>query len=263
MSNKARDWARLVSGLTPSETIVLRELAEYYNDQKGEAWPSIDKLHEGCGGINEKTIRRALANLISQGHITRTQRGTRHQPSVYSLNFDRTLTTIETEVQPDIDDLSTGHLRLLNRTSTTFQPDIDVPHIRKEPLRTIKEPLIEPLPVEVQPDIDDLPVSDEFVTRTVVAYEANIALITPAVADQIKAIAEEDNVQPDWGELAIKEAAIQNKRSWGYARGILNRYITQGNTDDRRRHSNNGTGISEDGSISSLDRIARAQGNLT
>lgn len=266
MSNKARDWARFVEGLTLSEAMVLRELAEYYNDQKGEAWPSIEKLREGCSGINEKTVRRALASLdIKHNLITRTQRGTHYRPSKYTLHFKPDIDEISDGppgVKPDIDGLSTGHLRPVNRTLTAGKPDIDGRHIRKEPLRTIKEPLIEPPPVEVQPDIDDPPVINEFVPRTVKAYEANIALITPGVAAEIKAIAEEDSVLPDWGELAIHEAAIHNKRSWAYARGILNRFIAQGSTEDTRRGTNGRAGISEDGSISNLDRIARAQGNL-
>ena len=243
LSNKARDWARFVEGLTLSESLVLRELAEYYNEAKGAAWPSIAMIQKGCNNINEKTVRRALTSLISQGHITRTQRGTRHQPSVYSLAFNRTLATIEAGVQPDIGDLSTGHLRPFNRTLTSVQPDIDVPHIRNEPLSTISEPLLEP-------------VAAEFFNRTIKAYEENIGMITPMVADQIKAIAEEDDPPAAWGEDAIRIAVGAGARNWRYTAAILNRWIQAGSQDDRKGARDNGTGRIQGPGIDTLRGVA-------
>lgn len=59
-------------------------------------------------------------------------------------------------------------------------------------------------------------------------YEANIGPLTPLVAEELK---EAEQLYPyDWLEEALKEAALQNKRSWRYAAAILQRWATEGRT---------------------------------
>jgi DnaD/phage-associated family protein len=55
-------------------------------------------------------------------------------------------------------------------------------------------------------------------------YEANIGPLTPLVAEELK---EAEQLYPyEWLEEALKEAALQNKRSWRYAAAILQRWAT-------------------------------------
>ena len=57
-------------------------------------------------------------------------------------------------------------------------------------------------------------------------YEANIGPLTPLVADELK---EAERLYPyEWLEEALREAALQNKRSWRYAAAILQRWATEG-----------------------------------
>jgi len=209
-------------------------LAEFYNDSEDAAWPSIETLGPGCNNINERTIRRALASLISQGIITKT--GKR-----YSFSWEESSQNNDTPLGgflPAVGTFPPDHWEDSSRKVGNSSR-----HIRKEPLRTINEPLIEPVVVPVQP----VKSGNDFFTRTVKAYESNIALITPMIADEIRAIAEGDSVRPDWGELAVREAASNNKRSWRYIQAILSRYIAQGSTEDKRGGTNGRAGISANG----------------
>jgi hypothetical protein len=210
-------------------------LAEFYNDSEDAAWPSIETLGPGCNNINERTIRRALASLISQGIITKTGKRYSFSWEESSQNNDTPsggiLPAVGTFPPNDWEDSS----RKVGNSSR---------HIRKEPLRTINEPLIEPV---VAPPLQPVKSGNDFFTRTVKAYEDNISLITPMIADEIRAISEGDPVRPDWGELAVREAASNNARRWSYVRSIINRYITQGSTEDKRNGTNGRAGISANG----------------
>jgi DnaD/phage-associated family protein len=57
-------------------------------------------------------------------------------------------------------------------------------------------------------------------------YEKEIGIITPSISDRI--IEAEKNYPIEWIPDALKEAAKNNKRSWGYAEGILKRWKTEG-----------------------------------
>ncbi len=57
-------------------------------------------------------------------------------------------------------------------------------------------------------------------------YEENIGPLTPLVAEELKEA--ESLYPPEWLEEALKEAALQNKRSWRYAAAILRRWATEG-----------------------------------
>lgn len=59
-------------------------------------------------------------------------------------------------------------------------------------------------------------------------YEQNIGPLTPLVAEELK---EAEQLYPyEWLEEALREAALQNKRSWRYAAAILQRWATEGRT---------------------------------
>jgi DnaD/phage-associated family protein len=57
-------------------------------------------------------------------------------------------------------------------------------------------------------------------------YEQNIGPLTPLVADELK---EAEQLYPyEWLEEAMRESALQNKRSWRYVAAILQRWATEG-----------------------------------
>jgi DnaD/phage-associated family protein len=57
-------------------------------------------------------------------------------------------------------------------------------------------------------------------------YEANIGPLTPLISEELK---EAERLYPyEWLEEALREAALQNKRSWRYAAAILQRWATEG-----------------------------------
>ena len=57
-------------------------------------------------------------------------------------------------------------------------------------------------------------------------YEQNIGLLTPMLAEELKEA--EQTYPQEWIAEAIKIAVEQNKRSWSYARKILERWKTEG-----------------------------------
>lgn len=62
-------------------------------------------------------------------------------------------------------------------------------------------------------------------------YEANIGLLSPMVADELR---EAEELYPEeWIEDAFREAVSQNKRSWRYISRILERWDTEGKHDGK------------------------------
>ncbi len=57
-------------------------------------------------------------------------------------------------------------------------------------------------------------------------YEENIGMLTPMVADELRAAEEE--YPSGWVESAIREAAAGNVRSWRYAAAVLERWKREG-----------------------------------
>ena len=61
-------------------------------------------------------------------------------------------------------------------------------------------------------------------------YEQNVGVLTPLIADELR---EAENTYPaDWIEKAFREAVSLNKRSWRYIRAILERWRTEGKSDE-------------------------------
>lgn len=59
--------------LPPGEKLVLLALADQANDQGTQCWPSVATIGRRSGQ-GERTVRRALADLETKGHITRDHR---------------------------------------------------------------------------------------------------------------------------------------------------------------------------------------------
>ena len=64
-------------------------------------------------------------------------------------------------------------------------------------------------------------------------YEENIGLLTPLIADELRDA--EQTYPTVWIEEALREAVLQNKRSWKYVRAILERWQNDGRGNEGRR----------------------------
>lgn len=82
----ARDWARKVKLDCRSMAVrlVLREIAEYHNVRTGLAWPTEVKLCQGLS-MPRRTLQWAIAWLVENGLMERTQRANGKQSSQYKL----------------------------------------------------------------------------------------------------------------------------------------------------------------------------------
>jgi DNA replication protein len=82
--------------------------------------------------------------------------------------------------------------------------------------------VIKSLPPEPMPDIFSF-------------YEENIGMITPLIAEEIRAA---QKAYPEsWLNDAVREAANQNKRKWSYISAILERWSSEGKTDGTYRRN--------------------------
>jgi len=66
-----------------------------------------------------------------------------------------------------------------------------------------------------------------------VLYENNIGLLTPIIAEELREA--EKLYSAEWVADAIKVAVEQNKRSWAYARKILERWKAEGRATPSRK----------------------------
>ena len=73
-------------------------------------------------------------------------------------------------------------------------------------------------------------------------YERNIGVLTPMVADQLRAA--ERDYPPEWVEDAMRLAVAYNRRNWAYVSGILKRWEAEGKSSgvDRRHPEQAGDG---------------------
>jgi DNA replication protein len=72
--------------------------------------------------------------------------------------------------------------------------------------------------------------SDNILPSIFQMYEENIGMLTPLIADELR---EAERTYPaEWLRDAIKEAVSLNKRNWRYISRILERWITEGKSDN-------------------------------
>lgn len=68
MSLSAYKWAKTVPGLSGTSKSILIYLADRFNDAKGYAWPSLQRMTIDTGW-SKRTIQRALASLQAEGLV--------------------------------------------------------------------------------------------------------------------------------------------------------------------------------------------------
>lgn len=84
----ATGWAKRTRGhRTIGSKLLLLILADYYDEERGYAWPSQETLATDCE-MTPRTIRRASGELVKMGLVTILQRGNQHQPTHYRLNLE-------------------------------------------------------------------------------------------------------------------------------------------------------------------------------
>lgn len=76
-------------------------------------------------------------------------------------------------------------------------------------------------------------------------YEANIGLLTPMIADQLRDA--EQTYPIEWIEAALREAAESNARNWRYIAAVLDRWAVKGRGDGKSSPKMNRGGTSKRG----------------
>jgi DnaD/phage-associated family protein len=85
--------------------------------------------------------------------------------------------------------------------------------------------------VPTEPRVEDTP-------NIFSLYEANIGLLTPMVADQLRDA--EQTYPVEWIEAAIREATESNARSWRYISAVLDRWAAKGRGDAQNQTQRSG-----------------------
>jgi len=88
---------------------------------------------------------------------------------------------------------------------------------------------------------------DDNSARVFKAYEANIGVIVPNIADAIEAWLSVDKVPADWIVEAIDLAAQYNSRNWKYIEAILKRWQTNGKDAPKPKGETHGKSVSNRG----------------
>mgnify|MGYP001169363103 CR=1 FL=1 len=121
MSVEWSKWAKSVKGLSRREKQVLVWLADFYNDEKGCAWPSQDKLAE-IAVYSRSTINKACKELRKKGLISWTKKMREfgqfpsNQYKLHRVAFDHMAGGHNTVYQNETSPCSKTKHKLLNRT---------------------------------------------------------------------------------------------------------------------------------------------------
>ena len=130
MSVEWSKWAKSVKGLSRREKQVLVWLADFYNDEKGCAWPSQDKLAE-IAVYSRSTINKACKELRKKGLISWTKkmgefgRFPSNQYKLHRVAFDHMAGGHNTVYQNETSPCSKTKHKLLNRTLNRTLNDSD------------------------------------------------------------------------------------------------------------------------------------------
>ena len=123
-------WAKSVKGLSRREKQVLVWLADFYNDEKGCAWPSQDKLAE-IAVYSRSTINKACKELRKKGLISWTKkvrefgRFPSNQYKLHRVAFDHMAGGHNTVYQNETSPCSKTKHKLLSRTLNRTLNDSD------------------------------------------------------------------------------------------------------------------------------------------
>jgi len=118
-----------------------------------------------------------------------------------------------------------------NTTATVWTVVISDTKLYRQIVKTVSNDSEEkqPLPLKRKKERKD---EDDVLPTISRDYEAEIGIITPMIADELREASTAYPVQ--WTLDAIHEAAIQNKRGWKYVLAILERWKAQGNQEEKK-----------------------------
>lgn len=191
MSMAATKWAWTQirdHDFTPVESLVLLRVADHA-DSDGACWPGTTTLAEWTGR-DEKSVRRAIERLGSEGLLSRERRasesgrGRLSDRLVLALDLpdttpgrkastNRASGPVEGADQPDISSPSTGHPVPTNRASCPDQPDISSRPLRDR--RTYQEPSKEPLRESSRPEEPLVTEEEERLTFSIISAFSSLA----------------------------------------------------------------------------------------
>jgi|GEM_PF-3770023 len=126
--------------ISPIEFEVGFVIAKHVNRKSREAWPGLMLIAKGIGG-NEKTVRRAIAKLVSLGYLTRRRAGrgnsNRYTVILKKQTDDRTPVSSHVQKNPQYDRTRVSTHPQHDRTYTT---DHSTPFDRTHD-RTLEAPM--------------------------------------------------------------------------------------------------------------------------
>lgn len=96
-------------------------------------------------------------------------------------------------------------------------------------IRTVSPRTSKPPVKEIKETIKETNEDDDALRKISRAYESEIGMLTPMIADELREASTTYPVQ--WIMDAIRESATQNKRGWKYVLAILTRWKAQGNQE--------------------------------
>lgn len=205
------------------------------NGKTGKAFPSYETIREDTG-LNFRKIARSLRTLEATLLMRRTKR--------FGNSSEYTL-TCPSPNNGGSQVLTTGVGKSLQRVQTN---KIDGTKIDENKISTgtaaEKSTAVEsPAP---KPNIFTL-------------YENNIGLLTPIMADELRAA--EQEFPAEWVADAFKEAIKANVRRWSYIRAILDRWKVEGRTGAKPTRGNGHGPPVKESPIDMINRIIREQTN--
>ena len=258
MSVKASSWARgLTEFKTKNDKVVLMILAERASNEGQECWPSMRLLALECIAT-QRTIKTRIHNLIAQGYVTRLQRGTRHQKSVYRLNVEG--------LPPDGQDDSPPNLPLTLEEMAQFDADAEQFHLENSDFQGENNDfqgensdfqgenndfqgesfVSSNLPVEPYKRTgsrtgDKATTAADNVTgfsqNLAAAYLANVGPVTPMLLAEFERFAANHDPPETWGEQAVVEAVEHNVLKWTYIRAVLLRWCEESNDEVKTKEA--------------------------
>lgn len=211
-----------VDGFTPIIDAVIEEVGLMSAVVFGRMWrfcqmgdgvckASLEKIAEGID-VDRATVQRHAEKLCEAGFLKDLTPDLRNRPHIYvdtgkaglRLSFSG---VAQSNVEP---------VTVAESNVTIAQGNVTVAesHMNKDFKRLSK----------IQEE------EEERATAEIVkAYETEIGVITPMIADGLKDAA--GTYPLKWTLDAIREAAAQNKRNWKYVEAILKRWKAQGNQE--------------------------------
>ncbi len=159
----------------------------------------------GKTGLSRASIMRHAKKLCEAGYLKDKTPDLRNVPHIYA-------DTGKAGLQINLQTVSQGNVTFQSETQTVSERNATVSesHLKKELKKDTKE-------------------NDEVLAQISKAYESEIGVLTPMIADELREAATAYPLK--WTLDAIREAATNNKRGWKYVLAILARWKAQGNQE--------------------------------